>query len=47
MKQADRYFDFGCLYDLTAEVHSTQDATVVEVIQEQSWPTYVCAPVSS
>ncbi|KAG5981963.1 hypothetical protein E4U55_002471 [Claviceps digitariae] len=35
----DRYFDFGCLYDLTAEVQSTQDATIVEVIQEQSWPT--------
>ncbi|KAG5976853.1 hypothetical protein E4U56_001099 [Claviceps arundinis] len=42
----DRYFDFGCLYDLTAEVHSTQDATVVEVIQEQSWPTTIYAGTS-
>ncbi|KAG6015499.1 hypothetical protein E4U54_003430 [Claviceps lovelessii] len=42
----DRYFDFGCLYDLTAEVYSTQDATVVEVIQEQSWPTTIYAGTS-
>ncbi|KAG6234183.1 hypothetical protein E4U26_005919 [Claviceps purpurea] len=42
----DRFFDFGCLYDLTAEVHSTQDATVVEVIQEQSWPTTIYAGTS-
>ncbi|KAG6008376.1 hypothetical protein E4U21_004580 [Claviceps maximensis] len=42
----DRYFDFGCLYDLTAEVQSTQDATVVEVIQEQSWPTTIYAGTS-
>ncbi|KAG5930290.1 hypothetical protein E4U53_002267 [Claviceps sorghi] len=44
--KTDRFFDFGCLYDLTAEVHSTQDATVLEVIQEQPWPTTIYAGTS-
>lgn len=42
----DRFFDFGCLYDLTVEVHSANEADIVEVIQEQSWPTTIYAGTS-
>lgn len=36
---ADRFFEFGCLYDLGVEVLPTAESTIVQVVQEQAFPT--------
>lgn len=36
---ADRYFEFGCLYDMSIEVEGAGGTSVVQVLQEQSFPT--------
>lgn len=35
----DRYFEFGCLYDLTVEILPMSGNTIVQVLGEQSFPT--------
>ncbi|KHN98131.1 uncharacterized protein MAM_03892 [Metarhizium album ARSEF 1941] len=40
----DRFFDFGCLYDLTVEVSAVPGTAILEVVHEQSWPTSVAQP---
>lgn len=35
----DRYFEFGCLYDMAIDVAGTGGASVLQVSQEQSFPT--------
>ncbi|KAG8425319.1 hypothetical protein J3458_002032 [Metarhizium acridum] len=42
----DRFFDFGCLYDLTVEVSAVPGTAILEVVQEQSWPTTIYAGTS-
>ncbi|PHH87518.1 hypothetical protein CDD83_8746 [Cordyceps sp. RAO-2017] len=41
--QLDRFFEFGCLYDLSVEVSPTPGSTVIQVIQEQAFPTTIYA----
>ncbi|KJK80256.1 hypothetical protein H634G_04495 [Metarhizium anisopliae BRIP 53293] len=42
----DRFFDFGCLYDLTVEVSAVPGTAILEVVHEQSWPTTIYAGTS-
>ncbi|KND92999.1 hypothetical protein TOPH_02247 [Tolypocladium ophioglossoides CBS 100239] len=41
--KADRFFEFGCLYDLTVDVLPASGTTVVQVLQEQAFPTTIYA----
>ncbi|KJZ79900.1 hypothetical protein HIM_00614 [Hirsutella minnesotensis 3608] len=41
--QLDRFFEYGCLYDLTVEVLPTSESTVMQVVQEQAFPTTIYA----
>jgi hypothetical protein len=43
---SDRYFEFGCLYDLTVQILPANGTTVVQVLKEQDFPTSVL-PVST
>ncbi|OAA47708.1 hypothetical protein NOR_02198 [Metarhizium rileyi] len=42
----DRFFDFGCLYDLTMEVSAVPGTAILDVVHEQSWPTTIYAGTS-
>lgn len=37
----DRYFEFGCLYDLTVQILPASGSTVLQVLKEQDFPTLV------
>lgn len=37
----DRYFEFGCLYDLTVQILPANGTTVVQILKEQNFPTLV------
>ncbi|KAG9259283.1 uncharacterized protein F5Z01DRAFT_746602 [Emericellopsis atlantica] len=41
--ELDRFFDHGCLYDLTVDVLPVQDTSILQVITEQSFPTTIYA----
>ncbi|PHH71205.1 hypothetical protein CDD82_6679 [Ophiocordyceps australis] len=41
--QLDRFFEFGCLYDLTVQVLPTAGTRVVAIMQEQAFPTTIYA----
>lgn len=43
ISKADRFFEFGCLYDLTVDVLPVSGTTVVQVLPEQAFPTSVDA----
>lgn len=42
----DRFFEHGCLYDLTVEVLPMEGSTIINVLREQVFPTYVRLPIS-
>ncbi|RDA84689.1 hypothetical protein CP532_2773 [Ophiocordyceps camponoti-leonardi (nom. inval.)] len=39
----DRFFEYGCLYDLTVDIEPTPGWTIVQIIQEQAFPTTIYA----
>ncbi|RDA90864.1 hypothetical protein CP533_3227 [Ophiocordyceps camponoti-saundersi (nom. inval.)] len=39
----DRFFEYGCLYDLTVDIDPTPGWTIVQIIQEQAFPTTIYA----
>ncbi|PHH65345.1 hypothetical protein CDD81_2757 [Ophiocordyceps australis] len=41
--QLDRFFEFGCLYDLTVQVLPTAGTRLVTIMQEQAFPTTIHA----
>ncbi|PNY29381.1 Uncharacterized protein TCAP_00706 [Tolypocladium capitatum] len=41
--KTDRFFEFGCLYNLTVDVLPASGTTVVQVLQEQAFPTTIYA----
>ncbi|POR37641.1 Uncharacterized protein TPAR_02161 [Tolypocladium paradoxum] len=41
--KADRFFEFGCLYDLTVDILPASGTTIVQVLQEQAFPTTIYA----
>uniref|UniRef100_A0A8H7TTL0 Uncharacterized protein n=1 Tax=Bionectria ochroleuca TaxID=29856 RepID=A0A8H7TTL0_BIOOC len=41
--ELDRFFEFGCLYDLSVEVLPAAQTTVVQVLREQTFPTTIYA----
>ncbi|PFH60948.1 hypothetical protein XA68_18523 [Ophiocordyceps unilateralis] len=41
--RADRFFEYGCLYDLSVAIEPTPGSTIVRVIQEQAFPTTIYA----
>ncbi|KAM4056842.1 hypothetical protein HRG_003705 [Hirsutella rhossiliensis] len=41
--QLDRFFEFGCLYDLSVEILPTTESAIVQVVQEQAFPTTIHA----
>ncbi|CAH0048788.1 unnamed protein product [Clonostachys solani] len=41
--ELDRFFEFGCLYDLSVEVLPAAQTTVIQVLREQTFPTTIYA----
>lgn len=39
----DRFFEYGCLYDLTVEALPSEQVTIVQILREQPFPTYVAS----
>ncbi|RCI09566.1 hypothetical protein L249_4049 [Ophiocordyceps polyrhachis-furcata BCC 54312] len=39
LRSRDRFFEYGCLYDLTVDIEPTPGWTMVQTIQEQAFPT--------